>query len=96
MFTAYKKYLGLYSPGPVWTVCVSGCGSLNKVFLYSNCYQVIEVKLVWRGTNKTKLYLKQNELKKKGEEKIMKPNADTMPGVKHSACWSRQWGSLAN
>lgn len=29
-----------------------GCGSLNKAFLYSNCYQVIEVKLVLLATNK--------------------------------------------
>lgn len=40
--------------------------------------------MVLEGTNKTKLYLKQNELKKKKREKIIKPNADTVPGVKHS------------
>lgn len=36
----------------MWTLCVRGCGTLNKAFLYSNCYQVIEVKLVLLGTNK--------------------------------------------
>lgn len=69
MFTARKKRAGCIFVGPC-VDCVCEGVDLNKIFLYSNHSQVIEVKLVLTGTRKqTKLYLKQNELKKKKKEK---------------------------